>query len=129
MCDVTDEAAVRACFANICAAHGRIDCLVNNAGISAVGDVLKATGAELDRVYAVNVKGVFHCLKAGVEKMLADGKGGAIVNLASIASLIASIVLPFIRSRSNHTSYPRASRLRTIRSIVLCTSHWYDTIR
>ena len=88
VCDVTDEAAVRACFANICAAHGRIDCLVNNAGISAVGDVLKATGAELDRVYAVNVKGVFHCLKAGVEKMLADGKGGAIVNLASIASLI-----------------------------------------
>ena len=56
--------------------------------ISAVGDVLKATGAELDRVYAVNVKGVFHCLKAGVSSMLADGKGGAIVNLASIASLI-----------------------------------------
>ena len=47
-----------------------------------------SSGAELDRVYAVNVKGVFHCLKAGVEKMLADGKGGAIVNLASIASLI-----------------------------------------
>ena len=47
-----------------------------------------ATGAELDRVYAVNVKGVFHCLKAGVSSMLADGKGGAIVNLASIASLI-----------------------------------------
>uniref|UniRef100_A0A7S3BTZ3 Uncharacterized protein n=1 Tax=Haptolina ericina TaxID=156174 RepID=A0A7S3BTZ3_9EUKA len=42
----------------------------------------------MDRMYAVNVKGVFHCLKAGVNMMLADGKGGAIVNLASIASVI-----------------------------------------
>jgi NAD(P)-dependent dehydrogenase (short-subunit alcohol dehydrogenase family) len=40
------------------------------------------------RLYQVNVKGVFHCLQAGVKKMLADGRGGAIVNLASIASLI-----------------------------------------
>ena len=39
-------------------------------------------------MYQVNVKGVFHCLQAGVKKMLADGRGGAIVNLASIASLI-----------------------------------------
>ena len=40
------------------------------------------------RLYHVNVKGVFHCLQAGVKKMLSDGRGGAIVNLASIASLI-----------------------------------------
>ena len=40
------------------------------------------------RLYQVNVKGVFHCLQAGVKKMLSDGRGGAIVNLASIASLI-----------------------------------------
>ena len=39
-------------------------------------------------MYQVNVKGVFHCLQAGVKKMLSDGRGGAIVNLASIASLI-----------------------------------------
>ena len=51
---MTDEAAVRV-LRKICAAHGRIDCLVNNAGISAVGDV-PATGAELDRVCAVNVR-------------------------------------------------------------------------
>eukprot|EP00966_Prymnesium_polylepis_P270290 6243773-Prymnesium_polylepis.1 len=42
----------------------------------------------MDRLYNVNVKGVFHCLKEAVGRMLADGKGGAIVNLASIASVI-----------------------------------------
>ena len=44
----------------------------------------------MERVYKVNVLGVFLCLKYGVERMLADGKGGAIVNLASIASWWAS---------------------------------------
>jgi len=86
-CDVTDGAAVDAVFASLAKASGRIDVLVNNAGISAVGDVLSCTATDLDRVYAVNVKGVFHCLKAGVRHMIADGKGGAIVNLASIASV------------------------------------------
>ena len=40
----------------------------------------------MDRVYSVNVRGVFHCLKAAVGRMTGDGKGGSIVNLASIAS-------------------------------------------
>lgn len=88
VCDVTDARAVNACFDRVCSAGRRCDCLVNNAGIGAVGTVEQATAAEMDRLYAVNVKGVFHCLQAGVKKMLADGKGGAIVNLASIASLI-----------------------------------------
>ena len=87
-CDVSDEAAVASTFEVICTAGARIDILVCNAGISAVGTVVQATAAEMDRVYKVNVRGVFFCLKHGVKKMLADGKGGAIVNLASIASLI-----------------------------------------
>ena len=89
VCDVSDAAAVDSCFAKIAAMPGRrLDLLVNNAGISSVGDVLHCTAEDLDRVYSVNVKGVFHCLRAGVRHMLADGKGGAIVNLASIASII-----------------------------------------
>jgi NAD(P)-dependent dehydrogenase (short-subunit alcohol dehydrogenase family) len=61
---------------------------VNNAGISHVGNVLDTTAADLDRIYAVNVKGVYHGLHFGVPRLLASG-GGAIVNLASIVSKIA----------------------------------------
>jgi 2-keto-3-deoxy-L-fuconate dehydrogenase len=57
-------------------------------GIAAVGNIEKATGAEMDRIFAVNCKGVYHVAQEGVKGMLADGKGGVIINLASIASLI-----------------------------------------
>jgi len=88
VCDVTVASRVNACFDTVCANGRRCDILVNNAGIGAVGTVESATDAEMDRLYQVNVKGVFHCLQAGVKMMLSDGRGGAIVNLASIASLI-----------------------------------------
>lgn len=87
-CDVADETSVEAAFSAVCSAGERVDILICNAGISAVGDILSCTAADLDCVYKVNVRGVFFCLKAGCKRMLADGKGGRIVNLASIASLI-----------------------------------------
>lgn len=86
-CNVAKQSEVNAVFQTI-QSRGRIDVLVNNAGIAAVGDVLKCTEADMDRVYAVNVKGVFYCAQAAVKAMLSDNKGGAIVNLASVASLI-----------------------------------------
>lgn len=87
VCDVADEQAVKSTFDAVCKS-ARMDILVCNAGISAVGTVLQSTVADMDKVYKVNVLGVFFCLKYGVQHMLSDGKGGAIVNLASIASLI-----------------------------------------
>ena len=84
-CDVTDAAAVDAAFDDVVAAHGRLDVLVNSAGIAHVGTVASTTGDDLDRVYAVNVKGVYHCLRAGVRVMQ---RGSAILNLASIASVV-----------------------------------------
>lgn len=86
--DVSDEDAVERAMAAACASGRRIDILVANAGISHVGNVLNTTQADMDRVYRVNVLGVFFCLKSAVKRMVADGKGGAILNLASIASLI-----------------------------------------
>ena len=86
-CDVTDEAQVRRTFDQIAADHGGIQLLVNNAGISHVSTVETTTSEALDRLYRVNVRGVFLCLQAGVRHMLASG-GGAIVNMGSIASLI-----------------------------------------
>lgn len=81
--DVTNTEAMRMAFASL----ERLDVLVNNAGIAHVGDVLATTPEDLDRIYAVNVKGVYHGLHYGVPKLLAAG-GGAIVNLASIASKV-----------------------------------------
>ena len=81
--DVTSEAAVKAAFAAVCTNGRRIDILVPNAGISSVGTLTQSTVPEMDRVYKVNVIGVFLCLKYGVERMVADGKGGGVFGLRS----------------------------------------------
>lgn len=82
-CDVSSTESVEKAFSQISEMH----ILVNNAGIAAVGNVEVCSPDELDRIYSVNVKGIYHCLHFGVPKMLASG-GGAIVNLASIASKV-----------------------------------------
>jgi 2-keto-3-deoxy-L-fuconate dehydrogenase len=86
-CDVSSAASVSAAFERVYAESKRIDILVNNAGIAHIGTVESTTEADLDRIYSVNVKGVFLCSQAGIGKMLRHG-GGVILNLASIASLI-----------------------------------------
>lgn len=82
--DVSNTDAMRDAFAGL----EKLDVLVNNAGIAHVGDVVTTTAADLDRIYSVNVKGVYHGLHFGVQKLLAGG-GGAIVNMASVVSKIA----------------------------------------
>jgi NAD(P)-dependent dehydrogenase (short-subunit alcohol dehydrogenase family) len=92
--DVTREADVAAMVARTVAAFGRIDCAFNNAGIAgrAVGPPGQRTHElsqdAFDIMLAVNLRGVFLCLKHEVAQMLAQGGGGAIVNTASIAGLI-----------------------------------------
>jgi 2-keto-3-deoxy-L-fuconate dehydrogenase len=88
-CDVALAASVAAAFASIDADRDapRIDILVNNAGIAHIGTVDNTSEADFDRIYSVNVKGMFLCSQAAVRRMLTGG-GGVILNLASIASLI-----------------------------------------
>jgi 2-keto-3-deoxy-L-fuconate dehydrogenase len=86
-CDVGDAASVKRAFAEIEARCGRVDILVNNAGIPHVGNIEKTSEADLDRIYRVNVKGVYLCAQASVEIMLRQG-GGVILNMASIAALV-----------------------------------------
>jgi len=86
-CDVANVDSVRRTFAEIEAQLHKLDLLVNCAGIAHVGSVMTTTEADFDRVYEVNVKGVFLCSKAGVDIMLRNG-GGVILNMASIASHI-----------------------------------------
>jgi NAD(P)-dependent dehydrogenase (short-subunit alcohol dehydrogenase family) len=81
--DVSDTAAMGAAFSSL----NRLDVLVNNAGIAHIGNAVTTTPEDVERIYAVNVKGVYHGLHFGVPKLLAAG-GGAIVNLASLASKV-----------------------------------------
>ena len=85
-CDVTRQSDVDAAFAEVTARCGGVDLLVNSAGVAHVGTVEQTSEADFDRVYAVNVKGVYNCLRAGVMAM--KEKGGAIVNIASVASTV-----------------------------------------
>jgi len=86
-CDVGNAQEVAHTFDAIVQGHGDVDILVNNAGISHVGTIETTDEEAFDRVYRVNVKGVYLCTKALVTRMAARG-GGVILNMASIASLI-----------------------------------------
>lgn len=84
--DVTDEAAWAAVVAEAVARHGRLDVLVNSAGIGRHGDVESTTLADFRLMYRVNVEGTFLGCRAAVGAMKAHG--GAIINLSSVAGLI-----------------------------------------
>ncbi len=85
-CDVRHQAEVDRAFDEVATQLGPLDILVNSAGVAHVGTVEQTTEEDFDRVYAVNVKGVYHCLRAGVAMM--KDRGGAILNIASVASTV-----------------------------------------
>jgi NAD(P)-dependent dehydrogenase (short-subunit alcohol dehydrogenase family) len=87
--DVSDAGAVASAFAAVQARFGRLDALVNNAGIAIFKPLLETTQADWDRVLAVNLTGPFLCTQAAAPLMREQG-GGAIVNITSISALRAS---------------------------------------
>jgi 2-keto-3-deoxy-L-fuconate dehydrogenase len=82
-CDVTDAEQVQRTFRKIFA-QGRVEILVNNAGVSHIGSLENTTEEDFDRIFRVNVKGYFICMQAAVGHMKEKG-GGVILNMASIA--------------------------------------------
>ena len=83
VCDITIQQRVNEIFSKM----GKVDILVNNAGISHIGNVENTTEADLDRLYNVNIKGVYNCLHAAVP-IMKKNKAGVILNLASVAGII-----------------------------------------
>ncbi len=81
--DVSDEAEVEVAVAAVVEKFGRVDVLVNAAGVSSVGSVLNATVEEWDRVLNINLKGTFLFAKHAAQQMVKQ-KSGSIVNIASI---------------------------------------------
>ena len=118
-CNVTSKDSVEAAFAEI-ARGGRVDVLCNNAGIGHVGNVLGTEVEDMERCFAVNVVGVMLCAKSAIKLMLADGKGGAILNTGSIASL---------RPIKDRIAYAASKGAVHTLTMALATDHVADGIR
>ncbi len=88
-CDVADAAGVTRAFAALTQRFGRLDALVNNAGIAIFKPLLETTLADWERTLAVNLTGAFLCTQAAA-LLMRDNGGGAIVNITSISGLRAS---------------------------------------
>ncbi len=85
--NVADQDAVVSVMNNIAASAGKLDILVNCAGIAHVGNLENTAEADFDRVFNVNVKGTYNCMYAVIGQMKSQG-GGVILNVASIASSV-----------------------------------------
>lgn len=84
VCDVTDETQVGALVDGTVRQFGRIDVLVNNAGLGGTSSVLEMTDGQWSRVLDVTLTGTFRCTRAALRQMVAQGHGGVIVNNASV---------------------------------------------
>jgi 3-oxoacyl-[acyl-carrier protein] reductase len=83
-CDVTDEAQVQSLTEAAAARFGRIDVMINNAGLGGTASVTDMTDEQWRRVLDVTLTGTFRCTRAALRQMVAQGHGGAVVNNASV---------------------------------------------
>ncbi|WP_018699542.1 L-iditol 2-dehydrogenase [Amorphus coralli] len=83
--DVTDQASIDAAVESVVARTGRIDILVNNAALFDLAPIVEISRESVDRLFAINVSGTLFMLQAVAKRMIAQGEGGKIVNMASQA--------------------------------------------
>jgi 3-oxoacyl-[acyl-carrier protein] reductase len=89
-CDVTDESSVQAMFAATVAAHGRIDVLVNNAGLGGTENIVDMTDEQWSAVLDVTLNGTFRCTRAAL-RLMQSARSGVIVNNASVLGWRAQV--------------------------------------
>jgi NAD(P)-dependent dehydrogenase (short-subunit alcohol dehydrogenase family) len=89
--DVGDEASIGRLVDAVVATHGRLDILVNSAGIAQSLPFLETPAAALDRILAINLRGTFLMGQAAARAMIAAGQGGAIINIASVSGLRGNV--------------------------------------
>jgi 3-oxoacyl-[acyl-carrier protein] reductase/meso-butanediol dehydrogenase/(S,S)-butanediol dehydrogenase/diacetyl reductase len=111
--DVTDRAAVDATIDRVVAEHGGLDVLVNNAGVYVGygGPVTSITDEMWRTLMSVNVDGVFYCSRAAVRNMLAAGKGGRIINIASTQAVTPGVGVTYDGSKAAVTQMTKALAL------------------
>ncbi len=83
-CDVTDEAQVQALIDGAVRHYGRIDVMINNAGLGGTSPIHQMTDEQWLKVLDVTLNGTFRCTRAALRQLLAQGGGGAVVNNASV---------------------------------------------
>jgi NAD(P)-dependent dehydrogenase (short-subunit alcohol dehydrogenase family) len=110
--DVSKLTEVEALVAKVISTWGRIDCAFNNAGIDGkMAKLADCTEETWNRTIAINLSGVFFCMKAEIPHMLRQG-GGAIVNTASVAGLTGSPGLPaYVASKHGVVGLTRAAAI------------------
>jgi glucose 1-dehydrogenase len=86
--DVSREDEVAAMFERVLSEYGRLDFLINNAGIQVADDTHNLAVADFDKVLAVNLRGAFLCAQQAIRHFLDGGRGGAIVNVSSVHQVI-----------------------------------------
>jgi NAD(P)-dependent dehydrogenase (short-subunit alcohol dehydrogenase family) len=91
-CDVADEASVEHALASVAARHGRIEILVNNAGINVLGPAVSYPTATWQRIIDINLTGAFFCARRVGAELIKAGNGGRIINIASVMGHIAPSV-------------------------------------
>ena len=84
-CDISDESSVDDAFNQIERNYGRIDILINNAGIAHIGKITETNPEDFDRIIKINVRGAYLCTRASINSMIKNNKG-CILNMASVAS-------------------------------------------
>ena len=113
--DVTRSAAIRRMVDAVVSNAGRIDVLVNNAGVVEVQPILEIDEAAWERVFSVNVKGLFFTLQAVARRMMDQGGGGKIINLASEAGQRADeMVIAYSATKAAVISITKTTALALI---------------
>jgi len=126
--DVTDEASASAAVAETVAAFGGLDILVNNAGVTGTTALIDETAAAWDRILDTNLKGAFLVGQAAARAMVAAGRGGSIVNVASILGLrVAGQVAAYAASKAALVQLTKSMALEwarhSIRANALCPGY------
>src|SRR5947208_8739514 len=111
--DVSKSTEVNAAVARTVAEFGRLDCAFNNAGIEGEPALThKCSEANWNRVLAINLTGVWLCMKAEIAQMLKQGHGGAIVNTSSVAGIAGAIGGPaYVAAKHGVAGLTRAAAL------------------
>ncbi len=116
--DVSKTDDVKALVQKTVEKFGRLDVAFNNAGIEGVWTpIVEQTESDFDTTIAINLKGVWLCLKYEIQQMLKQGRGGAIVNMASVAGLIGSAGAgTYIASKHGVMGLTKTAALETAKS-------------